>query len=93
MHIPEQILAECHAYGVQAYPEESCGFIVGNLDSKDSLEKVYPMHNIMNKMNKEDSKKFPLTARNAYMMDPSEHLKLERYLKKIGKKIKSTAIL
>ena len=32
MRIPDEILNECHAHGVDSYPEESCGFIVGNLN-------------------------------------------------------------
>ena len=88
MRIPENILAECHAHGVEAYPEESCGFIVGNLEDDETLEKVYPMQNIINKLHKEDPEKYPRTGRNGYVIDPSEHLKLERYLKKVGKKIK-----
>jgi len=52
MQIPAQILAQCHAYGVEAYPEETCGFIVGNLDDTESLETVYPMRNIMNELHK-----------------------------------------
>ena len=50
MEIPEEILAECHAHGVDAYPEETCGFITGNLDDPNSLETVWPMRNIMNEL-------------------------------------------
>ena len=88
MQIPEHILAECHAHGVEAYPEESCGFIVGNQDDAESLHSVYPMRNIMNEMNKEDPKQYPRTGSDGYMIDPYEHMKLERYLKIMGKKIK-----
>ncbi len=88
MRIPEQILAECHAHGVEAYPEESCGFIVGNLDDAESLETVHPMRNIMNELHEEDPEQYPRTGRDGYMIDPREHLKLERSLKKEGKQIK-----
>ncbi len=46
------------------------------------------MRNIMNKVHKKDPLLFPRTALDGYMIDPYEHMKLERYLKKIGKKIK-----
>ena len=88
MRIPEQILAECHAHGVEAYPEESCGFIVGNLDDDESLEKVYPMRNIMNDLHNEDPERYPRTGLDGYMINPHEHMKLERSLKKMGKQIK-----
>ncbi|MED5240903.1 MAG: PLP-dependent transferase [SAR324 cluster bacterium] len=88
MRIPEQILAECHAHGVEAYPEESCGFIVGNLDDAESLETVHPMRNIMNELHEKDPEQYPRTGRDGYMIDPREHMKLERSLKKEGKQIK-----
>mgnify|MGYP001479196348 CR=1 FL=1 len=88
MQIPETILAECHSYGVENYPEESCGFIIGNIDDYNSLEIVYPMRNIINIMHEKDPKNYPLTAREGYVIDPIEHLKLERSLKKLGKRIK-----
>ena len=88
MRIPDQILAECHAQGVQAYPEESCGFIVGNLNDAESLETVHPMRNIMNELHEEDPEQYPRTGRDGYMIDPREHMKLERSLKKEGKQIK-----
>ena len=88
MRIPEQILAECHAHGVEAYPEESCGFIVGNIDDAESLETVHPMRNIMNELHEEDPEQYPRTGRDGYMIDPREHMKLERSLKKEGKQIK-----
>ena len=50
MVIPENILAQCHIHGVEAYPEETCGFIVGNREDQDSLETVLPMRNIMNEL-------------------------------------------
>ena len=88
MVIPEKILHECHAHGVEAYPEETCGFILGNRDDPDSLETVLPMRNIMNELHEEDPEQYPRTARDGYMIDPREQMKLERSLKKEGKEIK-----
>ncbi len=88
MEIPEEILAECHAHGVDAYPEETCGFITGNRDDPNSLEAVWPMRNIMNELHEKDPAQYPRTARDGYVIDPLEQLKLERSLKKEGKEIK-----
>ena len=88
MEIPEEILAECHAHGVDAYPEETCGFITGNRDDPNSLETVWPMRNIMNELHEKDPAQYPRTARDGYIIDPLEQLKLERSLKKEGKEIK-----
>ena len=88
MEIPENILTECHEYGVAAYPEETCGFIIGNREVPDSLETVLPMRNIMNDLHEKDPAQYPRTARDGYVIDPLEQLKLERSLKKEGKEIK-----
>ncbi len=82
MVIPEKILHECHAHGVEAYPEETCGFILGSRDDPDSLETVLPMRNIMNELHEEDPKQYPRTARDGYMIDTREKMKLERSLRK-----------
>jgi len=88
MVIPENILAQCHMHGVEAYPEETCGFIVGNREDQDSLETVLPMRNIMNELHEEDPEQYPRTARDGYMIDPREQMILERSLRKEGKEIK-----
>ena len=54
----------------------------------ESLETVHPMRNIMNELHEEDPEQYPRTGRDGYMIDPREHMKLERSLKKEGKQIK-----
>ena len=75
-------------HGVEAYPEETCGFIVGKREDQDSLETVLPMRNIMNELHEEDPEQYPRTARDGYMIDPREQIILEHSLKKEGKEIK-----
>ena len=50
MKIPEEIIVECHAHGLNPYPEETCGFIRGIRGDPNSLETVWPMRNIMNEL-------------------------------------------
>ena len=88
MEIPVDILEKCHAEGVAAYPEEACGFISGTSSDPDLLDAVWPMRNIMNDLHEKDPKLNPRTARDGYLIDPLEQLKLERLLKKKGKEIK-----
>ena len=87
MEIPQDILAKCHAQGVAAYPEEACGFITGSRDDPDLLETVWPMQNMMNELHEKGPLQYPRTAREGYLIDPLEQLKLERSLKKEGKEI------
>ena len=88
MEIPEEILAECHAHGVDAYPEEPCGFITGDRDDPNSLETVWPMRNIMNELHEKDPAQYPRTARDGYVIDPLEQLNLNVPLKKWERKLK-----
>jgi len=88
MVIPENILSQCHKYGVDAYPEEACGFIVGNRENPDSLETVLPMRNIMNEMHLKYPEQYDRTAQDGFMIEPREQMILERSLKKDGKEIK-----
>tara|TARA_B100000945_G_scaffold172137_1_gene137877 strand:- start:5472 stop:5885 length:414 start_codon:yes stop_codon:yes gene_type:complete len=88
VQIQEDILAKCHSHGVEEYPEEACGFIIGVRGDPDSLETVWPMRNIMNELHEKDPDLYFGTARDAYLIDPLEQLKLERLLKKEGKEIK-----
>ena len=76
MVIHKNILAQCHKHGVEAYPEETCGFIVGNCEDQDSLETVLPMRNIMNELHEEDPEQYPRTARDGYMTVSYTHLTL-----------------
>jgi proteasome lid subunit RPN8/RPN11 len=54
----------------RAYPDECCGFIIGD----DRLEELRPITNIQNRKHAEDARAFPRDARTAFLMDPGEQL-------------------
>ena len=58
------------AHGERAFPDECCGFIIGDA----ALEEVRPITNIQNRKHAEDPAAFVRDARTAFLMEPKEHL-------------------
>jgi len=58
------------AQAEREFPNECCGFIIGDAAS----EEVRPITNIQDRMHAKDPVGFPRDARTAYMMEPKEHL-------------------
>ena len=73
------------AQAEREFPNEGCGFIIGN----DSCEEVRPITNIQNRKHAEDPKAFPRDARTAFLMEPKEHLAVLNEIdrRKLGLKI------
>ncbi len=60
----------------------------GKVEETGVVDAIHPMKNLMDQYHAEDPKMFPRTNRNAYMIDPREHMQLERALKKQLRRIK-----
>jgi [CysO sulfur-carrier protein]-S-L-cysteine hydrolase len=58
------------AQAEREFPDECCGFIIGN----DTSDEVRPITNIQNRRHAEDPAAFPRDARTAFLMEPKEHL-------------------
>ena len=58
------------AHAEREFPNECCGFIIGD----DASEDVRPITNIQNQMHAKDPAGFPRDARTAFLMEPKEHL-------------------
>lgn len=58
------------AQGEREFPDECCGFIIGDAAS----EEVRPITNIQNRKHAEDPAAFVRDARTAFLMEPKEHL-------------------
>ena len=82
MKIPDNIIQQCFDHGLECYPEEACGFISGPEGENPESFSVHPMENIINRLHQEDPENHPRTAKDGYMIDPLEQLKLERQLRK-----------
>jgi proteasome lid subunit RPN8/RPN11 len=58
------------AQGEREFPNECCGFIIGDA----AVEEVRPITNIQNRKHAEDPAAFVRDARTAFLMEPKEHL-------------------
>jgi [CysO sulfur-carrier protein]-S-L-cysteine hydrolase len=64
----DQIIAQAE----REYPDECCGFIIGDATG----EEVRPIRNIQNEKHAEEPTRFTRDARTAFLMDPREHLQV-----------------
>ncbi|MFI5400213.1 MAG: Mov34/MPN/PAD-1 family protein [SAR324 cluster bacterium] len=86
--IPEDLLQRCFALGVQGYPEEVCGVLAGPESDPKRLTAAHPVRNILNRLHAEDPERYPRTAAEGYVLDPKEHMLLERKLTQEGQTIR-----
>ena len=63
-------LAMIIAQAERDFPDETCGFIIGNAETVE----VRPITNVQNAKHTADPKSFPRDARTAFLMEPREHL-------------------
>jgi proteasome lid subunit RPN8/RPN11 len=60
------------AQAEREFPDECCGFIIGD-DGGGAGEEVRPIRNIQNQKHAENPAAFVREARTAFLMDPKEH--------------------
>jgi proteasome lid subunit RPN8/RPN11 len=75
LHLTEEILAEIHAHGEQAYPEEGAGLMLGKDDAQGRVVKaIFPLTNAREE-----------TARhNRYLITPQDMLAGELEADRLG---------
>lgn len=79
IEISNTLLAEISAEGEKAYPNECCGFIIGELLDGEhrTAEKIFPCENEF-----DESEKF-----HRFLIEPEQMLKVQRECAKAGKDI------
>lgn len=88
MDIPADLLNRCFELGVGAYPDEACGFLSGADSDPDSLTGFHPMDNILGRLHEQDPQGYPRTAREGYVLDPGDQMRLEKRLSAQGEAIR-----
>ena len=88
LKIPSALLSNCFARGVEGYPEEVCGVLAGPESDPLALTAAHPVRNILNRLHAEDPQRYPRTAAHGYVLDPKEHMLLERKLSREGQAIR-----
>lgn len=86
--ISPALLRQCFAHGAAGYPEEVCGVLSGPADASDRVTAAHPLPNILTRLHSEDPERYPRTAQEGYVLDPREHMLLERKLSAEGQAIR-----
>jgi len=86
--ISPDLLRLCFAHGAEGYPEEICGVLSGPAGEPERLAAAHPLPNIQTRLHGEDPERYPRTAREGYVLDPREHMLLERKLGREGQAIR-----
>ena len=76
LHLTEELLAQIHANGEQAYPEEGAGFLLGAYSENGTraAEAIFPLTN-----SREEE-----ARHNRYLITPEDYLKAELEADKLG---------
>ncbi len=88
LNIPQTLLRQCFERGAQGYPEEVCGVLCGPESDPLSVTTIHALANIQTQLHAEDPQRYPRTAREGYVLDPKEHMLLERKLGREGQAIR-----
>ncbi|MBI3994266.1 MAG: Mov34/MPN/PAD-1 family protein [Candidatus Lambdaproteobacteria bacterium] len=89
LHIPAELLQRCYAHGLAAYPDEACGLLSGPADAPESVDEFHPLPNMLNRLHADDPRRFPRTAREGYVLDAGEFMRLEKRLGARGAAIRA----
>lgn len=84
--LPESDLTKIIKHAESCYPEECCGFITGAAAQRQDFE-VVQCKNVQNQFHQQDPENFPRTARNAYMIDPSQLLRMQKSLRESNRRL------
>ncbi|MBI3312989.1 MAG: M67 family metallopeptidase [Candidatus Omnitrophica bacterium] len=82
--LPKAILEIITKQAESEYPHECCGMILARENSPEELVKVYPCRNAQNEYHAENLENFPRTAKEAYFIEPSELLAIQKENRRQG---------
>jgi proteasome lid subunit RPN8/RPN11 len=76
LQLTDNVLAQIHAHGEHAYPEEGAGFLLGTYsdNGKREVTTIFPLAN-----SREDE-----ARHNRYLIAPADYLKAERDAERLG---------
>ena len=74
LRLSKDVLAQIHAHGEQAYPEEGAGFLLGVGNGSRNAQAIFPLTN-----SREDS-----ARHNRYLIAPEDYLKAELEAERLG---------
>jgi proteasome lid subunit RPN8/RPN11 len=69
LEITRDVIAAIDAHAIEAYPEESCGFLIGPGDAPKRVDEAVRAQNLANKYHALDPETFPRTAKTFFLID------------------------
>ncbi len=73
--LPPEIRAAIEAHAVEDYPNEACGFVLGEPGPEGALVRAVRARNVQDDYHARLPEEFPRTARTAYFIEPKEILR------------------
>lgn len=86
--ICQSTLDQIVQHAVQHYPNEACGFLIGE-KKNPSVTEFLPMKNIYDEMHVRYPETYPRTSKTAYLIDPIEQRKVFDEAEKSGRTVKA----
>lgn len=74
LNFTSAVLAQIHAHGEQAYPEEGAGFLLGTGEAQRTVKAIFALSNV-----REDA-----ARHNRYLIGPADYLKAEIEADRLG---------
>ena len=85
--LPKEFLEIIFRHAEKEYPKECCGLVLGPL-GQSGYSRVRPCRNVYDECHQKEPEHFPRTSRNAYFIDPSELLAVQKELRLQKQEIK-----
>lgn len=86
MKLTQALMDEMSREGIRCYPNEACGLLVG--EPQGAITEVHPLPNVLDELHAEDPERYPRTARQGYVIDPSEQFRVIRAAEDAGQAIR-----
>lgn len=86
--ICQEILDQMVAHAIEHYPNEACGFLIGEKKNRSVTEFV-PVRNVYDEMHARYPETYPRTAKTAYLIDPREQQRIFDETEKGGQQVKA----
>ena len=77
LQFSEAVLAQIHAHGAKAYPQEGAGFLLGTDEAQRTVQAIFSLSNA-----REEA-----ARHNRYLITPADYLKAELQAERLGLKL------
>ena len=83
-----ETMDEIANYSIEHYPDEACGFLIGE-KGQESVTEFVRVKNVYNEMHEKYPETYPRTAKTAYLIDPRVQQSIFDDAEKNGQEVKA----